>query len=81
MNKPKTLIARFDKTTHKPEYIGIATPTEYDYSIIETIHGDIKSIIKPVYVKDCKTCELNLTGKCDPNKDIDTDNCPFDKEE
>jgi hypothetical protein len=81
MNKPKTLIIRFDEKTHKPKYIGTATPTEDDYSIIENIYGDPMTIIEPVYVKDCKTCELNLAGKCDPTKNTDTDNCPFDKEE
>lgn len=48
MNKPKTLIISFDEKTHKPKYIGIETPTENDYSIIENIYGDPKTIITPI---------------------------------
>ena len=48
MNKPKTLIIRFNKTTHKLEYMGIETPTENDYSILKTIYGNPKTIITPI---------------------------------
>ena len=47
-NRPKTLIIRFNQETHKPEYIGIETPTENDYSIIENIYGNPKTIITPI---------------------------------
>jgi hypothetical protein len=39
-NKPKTRIIRFNKKTHKPEYIGIETPLENGDAIITNIYGD-----------------------------------------
>jgi hypothetical protein len=55
MNKRKTLIIRLNKTTHKPEYIGIETPTENDYSILKTIYGNPKAIITPIPDEEKKT--------------------------
>jgi hypothetical protein len=52
MNKPKTLIIRFNEATHEPEYMGIETPTEYDYSIVETLYGDPMSRITPIPNKE-----------------------------
>ncbi len=80
-NKPKTRIIRFDKETHKPKFIGIETPLENGDAIITPLYGTLEAFgIIPISVKDCNTCKLYLNHKCNPDKDEDIDNCPFDKE-
>jgi hypothetical protein len=79
-NKPKTLWIKFNQDTHKPEFIGIEEPAE-DGSILTILHGDKNTILEPIPVKDCDTCEMYLANKCDPDKTLFANKCPYNQEE
>jgi len=63
MKKPKTLWIRFNKETHKPEFIGIEEPLENGASIITTIYGNGDSITIPIPDEKEEENEQNKKGK------------------